>query len=66
MAVVVGAGMGGLVAAVALSDFSRNVLIIERDERLPEPAHESAKQFRCAKSDPSLDALKHDDRRQVA
>lgn len=34
-AIVVGAGMGGLMAAAALSGFFKNVIIIERDE-LPE------------------------------
>jgi 2-polyprenyl-6-methoxyphenol hydroxylase-like FAD-dependent oxidoreductase len=38
-AVVVGAGMSGLTAAAALSDFFSQVIILERDELPAKPAH---------------------------
>jgi 2-polyprenyl-6-methoxyphenol hydroxylase-like FAD-dependent oxidoreductase len=37
-AVVIGAGMGGLTAAAALSDFFAKVIILERDDLPPEVA----------------------------
>jgi len=37
-AVVIGAGMGGLMAAAALSGFFTNVVIVERDELPRQPA----------------------------
>ena len=37
-AVVIGAGMGGLMAAAVLSGFFANVVIIERDELPRQPA----------------------------
>ena len=40
-AIVLGAGMGGLAAAAALSDFFEQVIVLERDALPEKPAHRS-------------------------